>query len=139
MRSRVRFAGMFAVVVALAAGCGSGQPQPTTAAGSPSGDTRSATDAPPESDAKQDVEVTGCEQTVYTPRVALAVTNSTSTEYRYAVTVTISNNAGDATDAYFVEGRLGPGRTVTDTVPGANPVEGDLTCSVSEATRLPPQ
>lgn len=139
MRSRVRLAALLAGIAVVVAGCGSVQPPGTTAAGSPSGDTRSAVDAAPEAQAKGDVRITACEQSAYTPQVGLEVTNSTTEQYRYAVTITISNAAGKRTDAYFVRGRMQPGQTVTETIPGANPVRGQLTCTVSEAKRLPPK
>lgn len=143
MRSRVWLVGLLAGLAGLLGACGSGAEAGDS--GSEPADqttrekTSSAAEAPGEGDAAQDVKITSCEQTGYVPRVGLEVTNSTAELYRYAVTVKISNSKGESTEAYFVEGRLRPGQTATETVPGSNPVPGEVSCEVSEAKRLPPQ
>ncbi|EHR51580.1 hypothetical protein SacmaDRAFT_3355 [Saccharomonospora marina XMU15] len=148
MRSRVWLAGLLAGIAGLLGACGSGaeagdggtEPaDPTTGQQVTGEQATSAAEAPGEGDAAQDVKITSCEQTGYVPRAGLEVTNSTAELYRYAVTVTISNPNGESTEAYFVEGKLRPGQTVTETIPGSTPVPGEVSCEVSEAKRLPPQ
>lgn len=145
MGSRVRSAGALAVLALLVSACGSGAEAGDRADQADQADrtarerTSSAAPAPQEREAAQDVEITSCERTAYVPTAGLEVTNSTSEVYRYAVTVKISNAEGDSTDAYFVERSLEPGKTVTEQIPGSNPVPGEVHCEVSEAKRLPPQ
>ncbi|MFC4002346.1 hypothetical protein ACFS2C_05075 [Prauserella oleivorans] len=147
MRARIRLAGLIAGVAALTVACGGGESAPADQApsGAPSsrgpagedyGDTGQAGRETPVAD---DVEVTGCAQTAWSPKVVVKVTNSTSRPQRYAATVTISNPGGDSTEAYFAKNRLEPGQAVTDEIMGSGPVAGELTCEVTEAKRLPPK
>lgn len=108
---------------------------PGSAAASPASSTAEA--AP---DVVADVKITSCLANGYTPKITIEVTNSTSEDQRYAVTIGIKDASGNlAGEALFAKNRMTPGQKVTEEIPGDTPVEGKITCEVARAKRLPPK
>ncbi|KZB80682.1 hypothetical protein [Amycolatopsis regifaucium] len=134
---------LFAVLALTLTACGE-EKQP---AGSDVVQTGGATSAAPgatsaaaEADVAADVKVTKCDSNSYTPKITIEVTNSSSEDARYAVTIAIKDAEGKASgEALFAKNRMTPGQTVTEEIPGDTPVKGKITCEVARAKRLPPK
>ncbi len=108
-----------------------------TSSAADSGPAPSETPTP---DVAADVKITSCDGTGYSPKVVIVVTNSTSEDARYAVTIAIKDADGKSSgEALFAKNRMTPGQTVTEEIPGDTPVKGKITCEVAAAKRLPPK
>lgn len=100
----------------------------------------SAASAAPEADVAADVKVTSCVTGSYSPKITIEVTNSTSEDARYAVTIGIKDSSGNpAGEALFAKNRMTPGQKVTEEIPGDTAVKGKITCEIARAKRLPPK
>ncbi|WP_181772715.1 hypothetical protein [Amycolatopsis pittospori] len=104
------------------------------------GSPAASASAAPDMDAAADVQVMKCDSNSYTPKVTIEVTNSTSEDARYAVTIAIKDATGKASgEALFAKNRMTPGQKVTEEIPGDTPVKGKISCEVARAKRLPPK
>lgn len=140
---RTTLGAVLAVVVLTLTACGE-EKQPAGAdvvqTGAATGAASASAAPAPEADVAADVKVTSCQANSYTPKITIEVTNSTSEDQRYAVTIGIKDADGNpAGEALFAKNRMTPGQKVTQEIPGDTPVQGKITCEVARAKRLPPK
>jgi len=87
-------------------------------------------------DASADVKITACSGDSYTQDVTIEVTNSFSEPQKYVVGIDIAaKGAEPSSEARFVKDRIEPGQTITESIPGDSPIDGEVECTVQEGKR----